>query len=83
MKRLKLRTMVIDILTTLEFVQKLTQRAGCNYFLYHSAQVQPSIPKDSQLITNLIPRITGSRSLIFTTIDLNKHKRINNQIINP
>ena len=72
MKRLRLRTMVIDILPRLEFVQKHTLKAGCNYYIYHSSQVQPSIPKDSPLITNLIPRITGRRNLIFATIDLKK-----------
>ena len=71
MKRLRLRTMVIDILPTLELVQKRTLRAGCNYYIYHLSQIQPSIPKISQLITKPIPCIARSHNLIYTKIDLN------------
>lgn len=60
------------LLRILELGQQHTSIAGCIPHLYHSAQLQPSIPKDSQLITNLILCITGSPNLEYTNIDLNK-----------
>lgn len=71
------------LLRILEFVQQHSSIAGCIPHLYHSAQLQPYIPKDSQLITNLIPCITGNPNLIITNIDLNTYTRLRNQAINP